>query len=90
VPVGDKEATESVSGLSIMEDGRVFVTRDANGHSPELFLLDRSAGAWNSVSLPPGGAPASTNWLLGGGGWTLVFKTAQGDNLLRRFEMGPL
>lgn len=79
------EGPESISGLTLTEDGRVFVTKSANGNNPELYMLNRESRSWSPVVLPAGGSPATTNWLLGGTGNILVFKTIEQSGWLRRF-----
>jgi hypothetical protein len=81
------EGAESISGLTITEDGRVFVTKSTNGNNPELYMLDREARRWNRVSLPAGGVPPTTNWLLGGSSNILIFKTTEASHRLRRFQI---
>lgn len=77
----------TVSGLTISEDGRVFVTRSLHGNNPQLYSLDRHARSWISLKTPETGTPAATGWLLGGSGNILVFKTTEGSRLLRQFEL---
>ncbi len=91
-PPIDAEGTDTgvtVSGLTITEDGAVFVTRSVHGNNPQLYTLDRKAGKWTIVAVPAGGEPAATSWLLGGSGNTLVLKTTEQASRLRRFEVRP-
>lgn len=88
LPASEPTAHDGVIGLTILDDDRVFAVKYVNGNNPVLYLLDRSARVWNSVTIPAGGTPTTTGWLLGGSGNSLVFKTAQ-SNLLRRFTLEP-
>jgi hypothetical protein len=86
VPLENIE-TDEISGLAITDDDQVFVTRSVRGDYPELLVLDRASRSWNSVATPRAGPPETTSWLIGGGGKTLVFKTVEQSNWLRRFEV---
>lgn len=81
------DSLEFTSGLTITEDDRVFVTKDVKGNNPELHMLDRESGRWNRIAIPAGGSPAATNWLLGGTGNILVFRTTAEFSCIRRFEV---
>ena len=76
-----------ISGLAITDDDRVFVTSSVNGKNPRVFTLDRLSRSWLPVALPDGGEPPLTNWLLGGNGTTLVFRTKQQSSRMRRLEI---
>jgi hypothetical protein len=81
------DSPEFVSGLTITDEDAVFVTKDFSGHDPELYGLDRVSRSWSRVAVLPSGAPATTNWLVGGSRNTLVFRTTAGFGCLRRFEV---
>lgn len=83
---GDHRA--AISGLTITESGRVVVTKSVSGSDPELYTLDRRVPSWIKVAGPIGGSPAVTNWLVGGDSDTLVFKTTEQSQRLRRFDIG--
>ncbi len=76
-----------ISGLTITDDDSVFVTSSINGRDPKVFTLNRSSRSWLPVTLPEDGSPPLTNWLLGGSGNVLVFKTTQQSSWLRRLEV---
>lgn len=98
-PMVKREATEAekipgvpmqsyqISGLTIATDDRTFVTSSVNTKNPILFTLDRPGREWHPVKLPEGGDPPLTNWLLGGSGNLLVFRTKQQPSWLRRVEV---
>lgn len=87
VEVENVEGQEFISGLTITDDNRVFVTKDIRGNNPELYMLNRASRRWTMIEVPAAGSPAATNWLVGGMGNTLVFRTTAGFGCLRRFEV---
>jgi hypothetical protein len=81
------DAQGAVYGLTIMDDDQVFATRVTEGPGPLLYTLDRQSRSWKLVTLPGGGEPPATRWLLGGTGNILVFGTTEGLTRLRRFKV---
>jgi hypothetical protein len=70
---------ESLNGLAIMDNDRVYISRDRAGSNDEVYRLDREHDRWNQVNLHVHGATDTTNLVLGGSGNTLVVKSAWGD-----------
>jgi hypothetical protein len=82
----DEEGAQ-ISGLTVLENDAVFVTRSVRGSDPEVYVLRRDSGNWARITPPAQGPPETTNWLLGGSGNMLVFKTMAQSSWLRRFEV---
>lgn len=76
---------ESISGMAILDDGAVFISRDRTGSHNEIFSLDRDKQIWNLVRPHGGRAADTTNLIIGGTGTAVVFKVAWGD--YRRYRM---